>query len=76
MTLRIHDKIIYKTNVTCPGCGCIDTRVMKFEVVEQTYHCPSCQNVYAKKLGSCCIYCSYGSKNCPVIQDIQLKLNH
>jgi len=76
MTLRVHKNVIYKTDMTCPGCGCINTKSMRLEVIEKTYSCPSCQKAYTKKPGSCCIYCSYGDDNCPVIQDIQLRLNH
>ena len=33
------------------------------------YECPHCHTVLKPKPGDCCVYCSYGDKRCPFVQD-------
>jgi len=33
------------------------------------YECPHCKTVLRPKPGDCCVFCSYGDKRCPFVQD-------
>src|SRR5258708_19573330 len=33
------------------------------------HDCPACQTVLRPKAGDCCVFCSYGDKRCPSVQD-------
>ncbi|WP_281169957.1 GDCCVxC domain-containing (seleno)protein [Leucothrix mucor] len=62
--------------MTCPNCKHQETVTMPKMPGGQLYECTRCHTLLSEKPGDCCIYCSYGSRKCPPIQDIRLKLKH
>jgi len=76
---KIHGKcdtcVIYegkevelKSIITCPKCGHKKDELMPTDACQYFYECEKCKTVIKPKQGDCCVYCSYGSVNCPPIQ--------
>jgi len=76
---KIHGKcdtcVIYegkevelKSIITCPKCGHKKDELMPTDACQYFYECEKCKTVIKPKQGDCCVYCSYGSINCPPIQ--------
>ena len=62
------ENIIEKSEITCPICGHKELEIMPTDTCQYFYECKSCGEVIKPKLGDCCVFCSYGSVNCPSIQ--------
>ena len=60
--------IILKSIITCPNCGFTKEETMPENSCQFFYECDNCKTVLKPKNGDCCVYCSYGSFNCPPIQ--------
>jgi len=76
---KIHGKcdtcVIYegkevelKSIINCPKCGHKKDELMPTDACQYFYECEKCKTVIKPKQGDCCVYCSYGSVNCPPIQ--------
>jgi hypothetical protein len=57
------------TRLTCPECGEPSRTIMPTDACVYFYQCPECQALLRPKPGDCCVYCSYGDKRCPFVQD-------
>lgn len=55
--------------LTCPGCGHVSSETMPTDQCVFFHECPGCKVVLRPKPGDCCVYCSYGDKRCPFVQD-------
>jgi hypothetical protein len=55
--------------VTCPACAAVSTETMPTDQCMYFYECPRCKRVFKPKAGDCCVFCSYGDKRCPFVQD-------
>ena len=55
--------------ITCPSCGHAAAETMPTDRCVHFYDCPGCGVVLKPKPGDCCVYCSYGDKRCPFVQD-------
>ena len=55
--------------LTCPECGTASTARMPTDACVYFYECPGCLTMLTPKPGDCCVYCSYGDKRCPFVQD-------
>ena len=55
--------------LTCPSCGLATVEIMPLDRCVYFYDCKGCGNVLTTKPGDCCVYCSYGDKNCPFVQN-------
>jgi hypothetical protein len=55
--------------LTCPGCGHVSLSTMPTNQCVFFYECPQCKTVLKPKPGDCCVFCSYGDKRCPSVQD-------
>ena len=55
--------------ITCPECGCRKEETMPTDACQFFYECTNCGVIFKPKKGDCCVYCSYGSENCPPIQE-------
>ena len=60
---------ILESILTCPECGRSATETMPTDACIYFYECKGCHTVLKPKAGDCCVFCSYGSVNCPPIQD-------
>ncbi|MCG2462679.1 hypothetical protein K8352_18095 [Flavobacteriaceae bacterium F89] len=57
------------STITCPNCGHTKEEQMPLESCVFFYECENCKTVLRAKDGDCCVYCSYGTKACPSIQE-------
>ena len=55
--------------VTCPACKQTTPDTMPTDCCIFFWDCPQCKAIIRPKAGDCCVYCSYGDKRCPPIQD-------
>lgn len=51
--------------LACPHCGFVRTESMPTDACVQIYVCSSCEATLRPKAGDCCVFCSYGSRECP-----------
>jgi hypothetical protein len=56
-------------HITCPACGHTASETMPLDRCVFFYECAGCGVLLKPKAGDCCVYCSYGDKRCPPIQD-------
>ena len=62
-----------KSTITCPECGHQKEEIMPTDACQYFYECENCREVMKPKEGDCCVYCSYGSSDCPSIQEGNLE---
>jgi hypothetical protein len=55
--------------LTCPACAAISSSTMPVDRCVYFYECPHCKIVLKPKPGDCCVFCSYGDRRCPFVQD-------
>jgi hypothetical protein len=55
--------------LACPECGHITVERMPLDRCVFFYECVGCRTVLRPAAGDCCVYCSYGDKRCPFVQD-------
>ena len=55
--------------LTCPKCSAISVETMPTDRCVYFYECAQCKSMLKPKPGDCCVYCSYGDKRCPSVQD-------
>ncbi len=51
--------------ITCPHCGFAREESMPIDACQFFYECTNCKTMLKPKSGDCCVFCSYGSVNCP-----------
>ncbi len=51
--------------ITCPLCGFKKQEMMPTDACQFFYECTNCKTVLRSKPGECCVFCSYGTENCP-----------
>ncbi len=54
--------------ITCPTCGHQERERMPTNACQFYYDCRGCGEILRPEAGDCCVYCSYGTVNCPPIQ--------
>lgn len=64
-------EITTKSVLTCPKCGHQKKEEMPLDACLYFYECENCMTVLKPRQSDCCVYCSYGSVNCPPIQENQ-----
>lgn len=57
------------STITCPVCGHQKQEVMPTDSCQYFYECENCKTILKPKNRDCCVYCSYGSEQCPSIQE-------
>lgn len=62
------EKVIRTSEITCPQCGFQKEEIMPVDACEYFYTCANCQAMLRPKAGDCCVFCSYGSRKCPPMQ--------
>jgi len=55
--------------IRCPICGHSASEEMPVDRCVVAYECRGCHSMLTPKAGDCCVYCSYGDKRCPPVQD-------
>jgi hypothetical protein len=56
---------------TCPNCGHSATETMPTDRCLFFYKCLGCGRVLKPKDEDCCVFCSYGDRPCPPIQELR-----
>ena len=52
-------------DITCPECAGVTRETMPSNACQWFYECPKCKQMLKPKPGDCCVFCSYGSVQCP-----------
>ena len=58
-----------EVTLTCPVCGGQSRETMPTNYCVYFYDCPKCGAALKPKAGECCVFCSYGDKPCPPVQE-------
>jgi hypothetical protein len=59
---------ILQSVITCPHCGAMKEETMPTDACQFFYECTACHTVLRPKSGDCCVFCSFGTVQCPPIQ--------
>lgn len=51
--------------LTCPHCGHAKRELMPSDACQFFYECERCHAVLRPLHGDCCVFCSFGSVECP-----------
>jgi hypothetical protein len=62
------DAIELRSKLTCPSCGWAKTEIMPTDRCQFFYTCGGCGVRLSPRSGDCCVFCSYGTIQCPPIQ--------
>ena len=55
--------------LTCPRCGRQEQLTMPTDACVFFHACAGCGELLRPKAGDCCVFCSYGTVKCPMMQD-------
>ncbi|MEJ8569692.1 GDCCVxC domain-containing (seleno)protein [Elongatibacter sediminis] len=61
--------VILESEITCPRCGHRQQETMPTDSCQYFHECRSCQVLLKPLPGDCCVFCSYGSVECPPMQE-------
>jgi hypothetical protein len=61
--------VVHESVLTCPRCGFSKPEAMPVDACQFFYECNGCKALLRPKPGDCCVFCSYGSVQCPPIQE-------
>lgn len=59
------DAPILVSVLTCPACGHREEQTMPTDACQYFYECAGCHTLHKPKTGDCCVFCSYGTVECP-----------
>ena len=71
---KLHHSVILETVMTCPSCHAKEKQTMWPHFIESVFVCNKCNKPHLQIPDRCCIYCSYGSIECPPIQEVAYRL--
>ena len=57
-----------ESTMTCPECGFTKTERMPTDSCVVRYECQGCTATLRPKPGDCCVFCSFGTRPCPPVQ--------
>lgn len=57
-----------KSEISCPKCRVKKWVTMPTDVCLIKYKCTNCKAILYPKDGDCCVFCSYGTHDCPSMQ--------
>lgn len=73
-SVEIPSNEISKTSeITCPYCGFKSVEMLPTEYCLIAYECKKCRKTLNPRDGDCCVFCSYGTYECPSIQEERLQ---
>src|SRR6185369_2492284 len=58
-------EMINLSTITCPNCGTSKEEEMPTDSCIFFYECTNCLSLLKPRTGDCCVFCSYGSVDCP-----------
>lgn len=60
--------VVLQSVITCPECGFAKREIMPTDACQYFYECEQCKTVLKPLRGDCCVFCSYGTVQCPPMQ--------
>lgn len=60
-----------KSVITCPQCAFQKEENMPANSCQFFYECAGCKAILRPKPGDCCVFCSYGTEECPSKQSVE-----
>lgn len=57
------------SDITCPHCGYTETETLPTDQCLLVYNCKQCSQKLTPQGDDCCVFCSYGTHECPSIQE-------
>jgi hypothetical protein len=57
--------VLLESVITCPSCGTTATETMPQDACMYFYRCEGCGETLRPRHGDCCVFCSYGTVECP-----------
>lgn len=57
-----------KSRITCPACKTEKIELMPTDACQFFYECTACHKILKPLVGDCCVFCSYGTVQCPPMQ--------
>lgn len=60
---------ILESVLTCPKCGFAKAESMPTDACQFHYERARCGALLRPNPGDCCVFCSFGSRKCPPIQE-------
>ena len=57
--------VVLDATIACPKCGFEKEEPMPTDACVHFYECTNCHTVLSPKPGECCVFCSWGSSQCP-----------
>jgi len=66
--MALPDDAILQSEICCPECGFKKIEVMPSNACQYYYECTYCHSLLKPKPADCCVFCSYGSVDCPPVQ--------
>lgn len=63
--MREVTETLNASTVTCPKCGFQKEEPMPMDACVFFYECENCITLLKPLAGDCCVFCSYGSVQCP-----------
>lgn len=61
--------IIAASKIICPSCGFAATETMPMTACQFFYDCKGCGRLLRPNPGDCCVFYSFGTVPCPLIQE-------
>jgi rubredoxin len=65
----MNKKIQLNSIITCPECDFKKEEIMPTDSCLFFYSCSNCGQILKPKKGDDCVFCSYGSVECPTVQE-------
>nr|WP_298935552.1 GDCCVxC domain-containing (seleno)protein [uncultured Dyadobacter sp.] len=60
--------LILESILTCPHCGTRRLETMPVDACMYFYECTNCKTLLKPASGDCCVFCTYGTVQCPPLQ--------
>ena len=57
--------LVLVSTITCPQCGFEKEEIMPTDACLFFYECTNCKVLLRPVRGDCCVFCSYGTEQCP-----------
>ncbi len=57
-----------RSTLTCPVCRARSDETMPIDACLYFHECAACHALLRPKPGDCCVFCSYGTARCPLVQ--------
>jgi hypothetical protein len=65
--------LVLQSVITCPLCETRATETMPENACQYFYRCQGCGETLKPLAGDCCVFCSYGTVECPPKQQAEAK---